>query len=56
MAHTYEFVIAAVKDDDGAVNSDGLCPRLPESGPISIASMGIVFYITCCTRLLAVRS
>jgi hypothetical protein len=28
MALTYEFVIAAVKDNDGAVNSDGLCPRL----------------------------
>jgi hypothetical protein len=28
MAQTYEFVIAAVRDDDGAANSDGLCPRL----------------------------
>ena len=46
MVHMYKFMIAAVKDDDGAINSDGLCPCLPESGPISIALMGIVFYIT----------
>ena len=31
MTHTYEFVIAAVKDNDCAVNSDGSRPRLPES-------------------------
>jgi hypothetical protein len=28
MAQTYEFVIAGVKDNDGAVNLDGLCLHL----------------------------
>jgi hypothetical protein len=41
MAHTYEFVIAAVKDDDRSVGSDGLCPRLPEGWHVSITSIGL---------------
>jgi hypothetical protein len=28
MAQTYKFVIATVKDNDGAINLDSLCPHL----------------------------
>jgi hypothetical protein len=30
MVQTCEFVIAGVKDDNGAIDSDDLCPCLPE--------------------------
>ena len=60
MAHTNKFVIARMKDDDGAVDSHSLHPRLREVlnqyYENKLISASMIFYFTCCTKVCAVKS